>query len=493
MKQPSSPRSHAHHRSDIGRLRRAGPWALAEAFISAFATFLSTLIVARILTPHDFGLATIAFAVVALIQMIALAGLPEAMLRMPTLVTAISDQVFWTMLFFGIAGTAIGWMIAWPLALFYESPLVFWLIAVQAVDCVLLALIQFPTVLLTRKMRIRSLAVRALGFKAASIAVTIAVAFAGGGPWALVAGTLTGSVVSVVMLWTTQSRLPSWRPPGREIAGILRTSALIMAEASLTSLAIRGFILLFGKFHGLAALGLLNFANRLVDELGNMLSSAVNRVAVTFLSSIRRKGGSLVRAFELGSFGMTALVAPMFFGLAAVAPDIVPLIFGEHWNPAVPAVQLLAIAWSIRLTRVMGASLMRTINAQGPLVVNAAVMLVYCMVAVWISQDWGFVLAAGAYAARMLVILPAGVAAIARAGVPVRRQIGSVTVPLGLAAAMAVAVSALRLTAPLSDLGPFQRALVCAVAGALVYSAALFALTRQQVLALARIARPPSR
>jgi hypothetical protein len=319
MKQPSSPRSHAHHRSDIGRLRRAGPWALAEAFISAFATFLSTLIVARILTPHDFGLATIAFAVVALIQMIALAGLPEAMLRMPTLVTAISDQVFWTMLFFGIAGTAIGWMIAWPLALFYESPLVFWLIAVQAVDCVLLALIQFPTVLLTRKMRIRSLAVRALGFKAASIAVTIAVAFAGGGPWALVAGTLTGSVVSVVMLWTTQSRLPSWRPPGREIAGILRTSALIMAEASLTSLAIRGFILLFGKFHGLAALGLLNFANRLVDELGNMLSSAVNRVAVTFLSSIRRKGGSLVRAFELGSFGMTALVAPMFFGLAALA------------------------------------------------------------------------------------------------------------------------------------------------------------------------------
>jgi O-antigen/teichoic acid export membrane protein len=269
----------------LARLRRAAPWAAAESLFSAGATLVSTLVVARLLTPSDFGLASIAFAIVAIVQMLAFAGMPQAMLRTPNLVPRLSDQGFWVLLALGILATFACWLLAAPLARFYSAPLLLWLIAVQGIDCVLQALVQFPTALLTRKMRTRSLALRMFWFKAVSIAATLAAAVAGLGPWSLVAGSLAGSLASVLLLWRTQPRLPRWRGFDATLLPLLRMGWLIMAEAALTTLAVRGFVLLFGKFHGLHDLGLLNFAMRLVDELGAMITASVGRVSLSFFAT----------------------------------------------------------------------------------------------------------------------------------------------------------------------------------------------------------------
>jgi teichuronic acid exporter len=218
----------------LARLRRAAPWAAAESLFAAAATLLSTLVVARLLTPSDFGLASIAFAVVAIVQMLAFAGVPQAMLRAPHLVPRLSDQGFWLLLGLGIIGTLACWLLAEPLARFYGAPLLWWLIGVQGLDCLLQALVQFPTALLTRKMRTRSLALRMFWFKAVSIAATLLAAITGLGPWSLIAGTLAGSLASIGLLWRTQPRLPRWRGFDPGLLPLLRMGWLIMAETALT-------------------------------------------------------------------------------------------------------------------------------------------------------------------------------------------------------------------------------------------------------------------
>jgi PST family polysaccharide transporter len=469
-------------------LRRAAPWAAAESLFSATATLLSTLAVARLLTPSDFGLASIAFAVVAIVQMLAFAGVPQAMLRVPHLTPRLSDQSFQVLLGLGMLGTLACWLLAAPLARFYGTPLLFWLIGIQGLDCLLQALVQFPTTLLTRKMRTRSLALRMLWFKAVSIAATLSAAAGNLGAWSLVIGSLAGSLASIVLLWRTQPRLPRWRRFDGSLVPLLRMGWLIMAETALTALAVRGFVLLFGKFHGLHDLGLLNFAMRLVDELGAMITASVGRVSLSFFATAHRAGHDLARIFEIGTHAITLAVLPLFFGLAAVAGDAVPLVFGARWVAAVPAVQLLAIFWGLRLTRLLGPGLMRTLGIQGPLVVNAAISFGFAIAAVLLTRDLGFVAAVAAFSARMLVTIPAGAGALARAaGLPVSRQLRAVAWPLVLAGTMAMLVLGGRVLASTWPAAPRLAALT--LGGALLYALLLWTFDRRGLTRVASLRR----
>ena len=451
---------------------------------------MSTLVVARLLTPSDFGLASVAFAVVAIVQMFVFAGVPQAMLRTPHLVPRLSDQCFWVLLGLGVAGTLACGLLAAPVARFYGAPLLWWLVAVQGLDCLLQALVQFPTALLTRKMRTRSLALRMFWFKAVSIAATLLAAIGGLGPWSLVAGSLAGSIASVFLLWRTQPRRPRWRRLDPALLPLLRMGWLIMAETALTTLAIRGFVLLFGKFHGLHDLGLLNFAMRLVDELGAMITASVGRVSLSFFATAHRAGRDLARIFEVGSHAITLAVLPLFFGLAAVAGDAIPFVFGARWAAAVPAVQLLAVFWGLRLTRVLSPGVMRTLDVQGPLVFNAAINFGFAMAAVLLTRDLGFVAAVAAFSARMLVTIPAGAGVLARiADLPVGRQFQAVARPLLLAGAMAVAVLAARMLALASGMPLVPRLALLAAGGASLYAALVWVFDRPGLTRVAALRR----
>lgn len=487
---PSRNRSrHVSARSLKGKLARSAPWAVAESAFSALAAILSTLIVARLLLPSDFGLASIAFAVVAIVQALAFAGVPQALLRVPGLTPRLSDQVFWVMLGLGVVSAAACWLLAAPLARLYGDPLLFWLIGVGGLDCILQALVQFPTALLTRKLRMRTLALRMFWFKAVSVATTIAAAVAGAGAWSLVAGTLAGSLASVVLLWLAQPRLPRLPRFDAALRPVLSMGWLIMAEVVLTTLASRGFILLFGRFHGVHDLGLLNFAMRLVDELGALITSSVNRVSLGFFAEAHRRGRDIARLFETGTHAITLAMLPVFFGLAAVAGDAIPLIFGDRWLPAVPAVQLLALFWGVRLSRVLSPAVLRTLGIQGPLVFNAAISLAFAMAAVVLTRELGFVWAVAAFSARMLVTLPAGAGILARsAGLSVARQAGAVARPFTLAGAMALLVLAAR-SWMLADWPAAPRLAALCLAGALIYALLVLAFDRRRLATLRELRR----
>jgi teichuronic acid exporter len=235
-------------------------------------------------------------------------------------------------------------------------------------------------------------------------------------------------------------------------------------------------------------LGLLNFAMRLVDELGAIITASVGRVSLSFFATAHRAGQNLARIFEVGSHAIALAVLPLFFGLAAVAGDAIPLVFGARWAAAVPAVQLLAIFWGLRLTRVLSPGLMRTLNVQGPLVVNAAISFGFAMAAVLLTRDLGFVAAVAAFSARMLVTIPAGAGVLARvAGLPVSRQFGAVARPLALAAAMALLVLAARSFAIGWSAAP--RLAVLSAGGGLFYALLIWILDRPGLARVAALRR----
>jgi teichuronic acid exporter len=254
-----------------------------------------------------------------------------------------------------------------------------------------------------------------------------------------------------------------------EAASLLANAWPISIEHTLGTVGTRGFILLFGFFHGLHDLGLLNFAVRLVDEIGSLVTVTIQRVSLAFFASLHRAGQNITDAFLNGTHGLTLLCAPVFLGFAAVSGDLVRLVFGEKWVEAVPAIAIFSIIWAIRSTRLLAPAVITTLGAQRLLVWNAILSVPTVLLAAVLTANASFLVAAAAYHAGMLATYPRGLVNMRNAaGISVRRQLESVAVPLLCAGAMAAIVIA-SMHFVFTDAGSLARLVAGIIIGVSVY------------------------
>lgn len=190
-------------------------------------TIGSTAILARLLTPADFGYIAMATVVTELAALFGAFGFTNVLIQRRTITRLQLDTVFWATL--AISGTlavavftlsfAAGWLFA--------DPMVAPLLRVLCLSFVFNGLTAVPWVVLSRLMRFRTEFWINIGTVAIRIAAAIACAWAGMGVWALVVGGLVGSAASAVLNFANVRYLPRWRfhlpcspPPGAPAAAI---------------------------------------------------------------------------------------------------------------------------------------------------------------------------------------------------------------------------------------------------------------------------------
>lgn len=463
------------------RLLKATPWAMAESAIMATASLVTTLVIARILNPGDFGLASVAIATVALVQVFSLAGMPEALVRSPHVDTSLTDTAFWAIGGMGVAGWLVCLGLSVPIALLYDEPRLAALIAVHGAVCFLASLMAVPQSLLIRKLRTRTFAIRTLALKLTTTAVTIGLALSGAGAWAIVLGAVAGDLIGCIVLWSFQPRRPKLRFRLAEIIPMMRMGWLIGVEQAISTVNIRLFVLVFGRLHGLHDLGVFNFALRIVDELANLLRTVIQRLGLAFFSAIHRGNGDIATAFERGSHTVAVISSPVLFGFAAVAPDLIHLLFGAKWNEAVVITQLVAILWAVQFTRILAPAVLRALGSQSPLVINALLALPVTMGMLFLTANAPLLIAVSAYGARLLVTLPAGVAFLSRkSGLSAGAQIASVAAPLVLSFVMFGGVWALQ-SYVMADWNPIVRLIASVLAGVTIYAGLIALFDRKRV------------
>ena len=352
----------------------------------------------------------------------------------------------------------------------------------QAVAIVATGASAVPHAVLLRKMRARSLAMRTLGSKIASFLVTGALAIAGAGAATVVLGSLAGTLVAGIALWSFAPRRPRWRFHWNDVAPALRIGFLIGLEQIIWTFHLRGFLLLFGFYQGLDALGVFNFALRLVDEVASLISNVVSKLGLAVFADLQRSGANPAAAFQKGSHYVSAVATPVILGIAAVAPDLVPVIFGEHWVPAVPLVQIICCMWTLTFTRVLAPPLLWSQGVQGPLVLIAIVATLFSLgLLVGLSAFGAGIVAAGAaYVGRIVVTYPSGLTLVARASqVTWLQQLRMVALPLTAGIVMVALVSLVRLTAPGMD--PALRLALGVCTGAVTYTGLMIVFDRRAV------------
>jgi PST family polysaccharide transporter len=224
----------------------------------------SLTIMARLLSPEQFGLVAMVTVVSGLYGLLTSAGLSSATVQRVTVTDAQISTLFWINMLIGAVLSALCLATAPALVAFYDEPRLLWVTAAMAAGFLINAAGVQHIALLQRELRFVTLTLIEVLAQVASLAIGIALAVAGFGYWALVASTLAGPAVLTVLAWTTTRWIPGRPHRDAEVLSMLRFGGLVTIQSVLYYVAQNIDKVLIGRFRGADAVGIYGRAYQLV-------------------------------------------------------------------------------------------------------------------------------------------------------------------------------------------------------------------------------------
>ncbi|MEG2604520.1 MAG: lipopolysaccharide biosynthesis protein [Clostridia bacterium] len=316
---------------------------LMESFGTQGIAFLVTVVLARLLSPADYGVLTMLMVFIAISQVFVQSGLNTALIQKKTVDATDLSSVFYVSAAIAVALYALLFAFAPAIGAFYEMPSLVPVLRVLALVLLPGALLSVQTAVAAREMRFRQLMLSSLCATVFSGCVGIGMAYAGLGCWALVGQQVSNqAVLACVLLLTVK-----WRP--QALFSWTRVRGLISFgwKLLLSSLLETGYnnlrSLVIGKRFHSEQLGYFNRGKQFPELLMNAVNGSIQSVMLPVLAEsqedIPRMKQMMRRSVMVSSF----LVMPLMAGLAAVATPLITLLLTDKWLPCVPFLQICCI------------------------------------------------------------------------------------------------------------------------------------------------------
>jgi O-antigen/teichoic acid export membrane protein len=373
-------------------------WTALQKWIVRFAGILTFVVLSRLLTPSEIGLAALALAVVGALGVIADLGASTFLVQARTCDQATKSTVFWTAL--AGSGVAAGLLVlaAAPLTQLLQEPRLLPMVQALAPVLVLNALGAVPAAILQREMRFRAMAVRETAATIAAAVVGAGLAARGAGVWALVLQSLVQAAVSAVLVWQMSGWRPSWEVSWDALRELRRFSGPLLGVNMMQAVRDRLDQFLLGAVLGVHALGLWAVAVRLLTVLADVSVAVLDTVALPLFSASRESRERFQRVLESAMASAQVLLVPALVCLAVTSPVLIPWMFGSQWAAAVPPAQVLCLGYGIA----------------GLAYFNRAALLSHGRSGVELALTGGFLVL---HVTAVVLVAPLGLTALAWAGV----------------------------------------------------------------------------
>jgi PST family polysaccharide transporter len=367
------------------------------------------VVLARLLTPSDYGLLTMVLAIVGVGEVFRDFGLSTAAIQAKTLSRAQRTNLFWINTFIGLALSAAVLAASHPIALLFDEPRLEPIAAVLSSTFLLNGIATQYKADLTRQLRFSRLAVIEVVAVSTGLVTGIAFALLDYSYWALVAQQVATPAAMLLLVVTATRWLPGWVDRDVPMRSFLQFGANLLAVQLLTYISRNTDSVIIGARFGPAQLGIYDRAFQLLVLPLNQINAPASRVALPVLSRLQgdtqRFGMFLLRGQSVLVHLMTALFA---LAAAQAAPGI-RLILGEQWSGSVIVFQVLALGgvmqalsyatYWVFLSHGLASSNLRFALLTRPFVV----------VALLVGSTWGIVGVAAGYSLSLLVTWPLGI------------------------------------------------------------------------------------
>ena len=470
-------------RKDFGHAAVHGTaWRFMSYFGGKFLVFLSTILLARLLTKEDFGIVGYALTAVALLDVASDLGVAEAVVYYKKDNRKYSTA-FWISLIIGIALFGLSWIFAPLLVVYFRDDRVLDVSRVMALTFPFSALGSTHEAILRKNLAFERTTIPVFLRAVGKGLISIILAFMGFGAWSLVWGQLGGTLISSILLWI----LTPWRPSFEfDVASARSLLSYGVKDIGTNFLAMSLLNLdywLVGRYLGAEALGVYTLAYRLPELLILQFARIISQVNFPIYTKIRETQGSLTRGFWKTTAFVSLITIPLGIGLALLARPFTIVFLSEKWVDAVPVLQGIAL-YAMFLSLIHNATSAYKALGNFRVITGLSVIRLLMLVPalLWATSIMGSIVIVGwIHALVALISAVIGLIVAARMlSLPIRDLIMSIWPAILAGTSMGIVVYIILSLA--SNLSPIQQLLLTVPAGAFIYVAILWFSNRGLML-----------
>jgi O-antigen/teichoic acid export membrane protein len=325
------------------KARRAFAIDFLGTFLNGILTFIISIILARILTPEDFGVMAVALALVALSTVLVDGGFSKALIQDNQINSISINSVFFFNLTIGLVLTILVFVIAKPLSLFYENSEIERILKFVSPIFILHSLTVVPTALFEKNLNFKPLVLRRVIGAGLSGILAIGLAYSGFGVYSLVAQHLSAAFIIMCVLWLASSWRPKMEFSSKEIMRLGSFGGYIIFNNLVTTLFKRLDVFLLGKLISAGSLGYYTRGLSLKEYQNKYLTATFRRVFFPVLSNLQENEDQFHSTF----LKVTSLLGMLSYTLAAIlyvgADEIVIGLYGNQWSETIPLFELMIL------------------------------------------------------------------------------------------------------------------------------------------------------
>ncbi|MDQ7051472.1 MAG: lipopolysaccharide biosynthesis protein [candidate division KSB1 bacterium] len=380
-------------RSDIGQKTKLGIfYNTAARMAGTFGQIISTVILARLLAPQDFGVVATAMMVIGFATKFGEFGFHMGLIqRKEDIQTVHIDTLFVMDFAFKIVLWVIITLAAPAIAVYFQNPILEKLLPVIATYMLLECFSATPLTVLKRNMDFKSTSIIATIERFITIGSSILLASLGFSYWSLVYSKLLGVSTSGVLAMRKTGWLPRFRFDRQASRDLFRFGILISLRNLFRYGSDKVDYFFISRYLGSEALGLYEKAFELMRLPQRRITRAVNRVVFSAFSRIQDQPERIRMAFKKLILAISLVSYPMLAGLAFVAPLFIPIVLTPDWTPSVRPLQIMCFAGILRSMDPFLNSLLTTTGFVKSTVTRRAFEFVLLAVATFWGVKYGIV------------------------------------------------------------------------------------------------------
>jgi O-antigen/teichoic acid export membrane protein len=413
---PQTPAEQLEPEPLTSRAVRSFAWSALSFGGNRLVVFVSTVVLARILTPHDFGAVAAATAVILYFDVVLDLGIGAALIYEQEHGTTDRVQTAFTLnLLITVTLTGLGMLATPAIAAFF---------GLQAQQNVFRALFgylfirglgQVQNSMLQRDLRFGRRATLEIARGVARAGVSIGLALAGFGVWALVVGLIAGEVTGTVLSWALVGFWPRFSLDRRVVRALMGFGLAFIALKVVDAIAIDSDYLVVGNRLGATQLGFYSMGYRLPEIALMSLYWMFGAVAFPIYAQARLKGRdvsvmAMLRALRL----ITLFSFPAGVLLALLSRDVIYVVFSAKWAPAITPMALISLMTAIMSVGFSSGDLFPALGRPGTLLVLNAPLTLLLVIAYILVAPLGIIAIAAAHVVMSLLAQGARLVLVSR-------------------------------------------------------------------------------
>lgn len=319
-------------------------WSFIDNFSKLGLTFIIGIILARLLSPREFGLIGMITIFIALSQSLVDSGFTQALIRKKDCTQADYSTVFYFNLLVGIVLFFVLFFSAGTISRFFDEPQLYLIIQVIGLSIIVNAFTIVQRARLTKEINFKLQTKISIIASIVSGIIGITMAYAGYGVWSLVFKTLFGFVMTSLLLWLWNKWIPSLVFSKNSFKELFNFGYKLMISGLINTAYKNIYLLIIGKYFSATELGFYTRADQFRNLPSQNITSVIQRVSYPVLSEIQNDIPRLRTAYQKIIKSTMLITFHTMMIMAAIAKPLILTLIGEKWLPSVVYLQLLCFA-----------------------------------------------------------------------------------------------------------------------------------------------------